>query len=944
MKISFWNDIQHNPHNNPALGEPSRFQQVELLWVLEQCKQIPKEAKKEDIKASMFAFCADRFYRTEEIIEKYIKTDGALLDDIDNCNDGTSQIIYDNFDLLCTKLPNLYAMWFSASKNLHVAFYTESLYSEEYTHQELLSLVWLCEAVYEVTGIKLDDTKHTGSIDDHNKSISQRFRLNRIEEYKYNENYQIFNFPELTEEQLEKAKASWPTLCKILEGEPRIINKNIVVNSNDTIKITSCGKHSYIGHTTRWMLYDTLIYIFKDEQKVLEMWNKCCEMMTEGKHSTKFFKDEPIKNNWFREYTGEFINLKLAEEFGIVVEKKEKLHIEEGEYITKYESEILDFIKENDRSCIQSGTGVGKTTFVNGDEYGFVHNLSKLYNAIVIVPYNTTNNLYSSSIEIGTQSQNYKVKENESCVMVWDQAVNLWEDIKDRNIILDECHRIYLDVNWRDKSIKLMDLLKGKTNGKIIMFSATPSGEVDELNAKTIKITNWHKKINTRFIETNHVDLHQLGYIKRCYDNDYYDRIVLFDDMTMKRIYENLILETNKNYDILYARSETRNSKDVQELLDKQQLTHRLTLCTRSFFEGLNFNNMNERILVLSSFRAGRTTSNELVQQSGRIRNSNVDFVIFYDNKDYSNEISDESIQNAITQSKYTELGIKKEHLSFDNRLLDERWVEINKKMLEWVSDHSNLETVIEEMNEYGYFEIKVILNENIEENRGDRLRLKLKKLMSDEFKQEIIEDDWDANEYLIDSYKQRWQQKLRKILYDKNIEGTNIQQVKDMITKGKDILIETILDKFTLMIDVACETKEYWDNYNKLANNLLKELNPIEAKKLSSKLKKLNNIRKDVDGKFRRTEKNIIDVSDLFAWLVEESIKEQEIRTEKNKEAGKVGGKKTKQCVVTELFEHPEKYNLHIGDQFESYSLLSEYTGKSKQTISQWKKKGWIE
>ena len=49
------------------------------------------------------------------------------------------------------------------------------------------------------------------------------------------------------------------------------------------------------------------------------------------------------------------------------------------------------------------------------------------------------------------------------------------------------------------------------------------------------------------------------------------------------------------------------------------------------------------------------------------------------------------------------------------------------------------------------------------------------------------------------------------------------------------------------------------------------------------------------------------------------------------------------KHICITDKFKHYEKYNLKVGQQFDSCSELAEYTGKSKQTISQWMKKEWI-
>ena len=71
------------------------------------------------------------------------------------------------------------------------------------------------------------------------------------------------------------------------------------------------------------------------------------------------------------------------------------------------------------------------------------------------------------------------------------------------------------------------------------------------------------------------------------------------------------------------------------------------------------------------------------------------------------------------------------------------------------------------------------------------------------------------------------------------------------------------------------------------------------------------------------------------------------EIRSDKFKKKqsmwSEIGSKNTKAVIVTEQFKHPEKYNLNIGQQFESWKDLSTYTNKSNKTISTWKNKGWI-
>ena len=60
----------------------------------------------------------------------------------------------------------------------------------------------------------------------------------------------------------------------------------------------------------------------------------------------------------------------------------------------------------------------------------------------------------------------------------------------------------------------------------------------------------------------------------------------------------------------------------------------------------------------------------------------------------------------------------------------------------------------------------------------------------------------------------------------------------------------------------------------------------------------------------------------------------------------GKIGGgigSPKKKCTITDKFRHLEKYNLTIGQEFDSAESLSKYTNKTPKTITQWRSKGWI-
>lgn len=57
----------------------------------------------------------------------------------------------------------------------------------------------------------------------------------------------------------------------------------------------------------------------------------------------------------------------------------------------------------------------------------------------------------------------------------------------------------------------------------------------------------------------------------------------------------------------------------------------------------------------------------------------------------------------------------------------------------------------------------------------------------------------------------------------------------------------------------------------------------------------------------------------------------------------GASGGNVGKKCIITDKFKNCSKYNLSVGQEFESQEELAQYTGKSVQSVVSWRKKEWI-
>ena len=161
--------------------------------------------------------------------------------------------------------------------------------------------------------------------------------------------------------------------------------------------------------------------------------------------------------------------------------------------------------------------------------------------------------------------------------------------------------------------------------------------------------------------------------------------------------------------------------------------------------------------------------------------------------------------------------------------------------------------------------------------------------------------------------------EKLNKLITDTHTlpKGVNAEILK---------IIDTVkLDEIT------------FNNYINDLEDYLSELHDVYYFALDRTIKEIKKNRKDYSKCYDEQEYVMYNkVFDIYL------SKRQNIYNKKIN-AGKVGGMKTKKCVVTKLFKHPEKYNLTIGQEFDSVNHLSEYTNKSRQSISKWINKGWI-
>ena len=628
------------------------------------------------------------------------------------------------------------------------------------------------------------------------------------------------------------------------------------------------------------------------------------------------------------------------------------VQLAEDEFLSDKYNEIIEIVDKYNRVEIVAGTGTGKTSIINGigcDLFGYTRgtyrSLAYKYNAVVIVPYNTTNKLYNNCVEIGSQTDN-KLTDDKPMVMVFDQAVKHWHFIKNRNIIIDEAHTLFTERNFRDKAIDLLNLLNNDHHGKIISFTATPTGEVEALNLKCIDVYKPKNKIRVAFEYNINIGGSIIELCDYFLNVHHYDRVVIMDDSNAERVYQNLLFYNKyTENEIAYIRANTKGSDDFNSLIQDEILTKPITICTRVAYNGLNFKNEDERIVVICSFRPMSNIAADYVQILGRFRNCKDVLGIIVHNKTKNDEYitfnekneDNKIIKEALSGCQYNDI------MTYNYRCDDDDYVNAMNDVEKYYLEHSmNMQQVINDLHNYKYLYISRH-QLNLTSMRYDYPFANEENSM---FKEWINNtEDWleKLNVEKFEGCKYLSKPVNRLIFVRNTYKCDKIEEyvMKNMKTRHLD----GVVDELMLILEIATMTDEEFDKRALLLDQLRYKFIGMGNKKMVAKLnaneQKRNTYRKLWKGVELKTLdnmfKNIIEQYDIFYDGV----------VENRAEAGKTGGKSgVKKCVILKAMPAKtlSKYGLNVGDEYESGDELADKTGVKKCTITTWRKKKWIE
>ncbi len=851
------NQIKYVSKPYPKNG--TAFIDTTVEAILKHCETLPKQGKKGEF-GSVFVYnskCVGDHPDDET-------STGEILIDIDHIDKTTAEIIYNNFGILFNIWPSLLAIQYSSSyyinphikSGLHVYVKSERLDKDEYNKQSQICIAIFAQLVFKHLNIDLQamGTKENPVLDFHNTNLYQRFNL-FYSTFKYNNSCIPFDLNVVKFDELEKLVVKYKLkLDNVIKKAILPTVNNVSIGSGPRLKV---DRYLHIGgmsgNNIRFRISIIADKLFGDNAKSF------CDQF--------FYYDnnKSIYTHYSKANTIHPLIYKWLIEKGYIIEKKQNII---QNWLDEYSSDIIKEITENRQLEIIGPTGSGKTTFINNF-------LAHHFNSVVIVPFNVTNKLYSNLFEVNATYVG-EIPKNKPIVMVWDQAIKHWDEIKGRHIIVDEAHTLFFDRNYRDAAIKLILKLK-ENNSWVTFITATPAGEKDIFNMKQIHYYKERRLVRLNIKATKNIEWSQYNYIKKSLDNNWYDKIVLLDDISAKKIYEQFVINGYAT-DICYIRSSTKESADFIDLRTNELLKKKLTICTCVAFNGLNFRNENENILVIGSIQQGETTSCEIIQQIGRIRNSNVSGVYFYNpEKTFINDI-DERKQKAQEFNNLMVNGVPDTFLSYDRRYLNEDYVNALKEIQEYQQNHSNINIITTELGATGYITGKY--EDECNDSEMIKMSLAIKRQESNELKEDILNNTFLNKEY--DSeYKQKWARDINYMISNQFYSGITIDTFIELFSKGnKNKLVETVIDNLKEIIRyVQVDEQEYNKTINNIGLYSSMLSSPVDKKKFISNMKHIRELREKYINmiKFNNGTIDLYEVvSDVIAMEAENQMNEK--------------------------------------------------------------------
>lgn len=746
-------------------------------------------------------------------------------------------------------------------------------------------------------------------IDTHNMKWTQRFFCTP---YAFLKNeHKCPNEMSIHDEYFDNLRQKYPYYFINQEVKKKDRNKSKIEISQEIYNRYSSGVFEYevvkndieysdyeFQYEFRRKIYGALVKITDFNKEAADkLWEIVCSHYTkQDRHTQEYYLNDNL-NNYFRYWSGvareycKSINAaRWLAKYGILVHNKNEdvIRIQADKFLSDFSDQILSEWDKYKKMEVVSPTGSGKTVSII--------EIANIVHGIVIVPYLATNSLYSKDLCLVQSGDEVIFEDDKSYVMVFDQAVKYLPT--DKPIIVDEAHIGFLERDFRDRVIEVMNLLKKQE--KVLLVSATPCDELKLIGGERVmNFMRYHHKVITTFIHYTNEDEKNFNIQRKIEDllvgASRYNKIVVMDDRIVKKLYE-IYCPIFKD-DILYFRASTRDTDECQYLLQNEVLEKKLTLCTRAGFNGLNFNNKDEKILLISSLNI----SQMIIQQSGRFRNIDINLHIYVN--DEAVETDEDSMDYYRAASEFAEEH-GAEFIVQDSRYDSMAFYEAKKQIVKFINENSCYDVCKKELENTEYF---VIMKDvSIMKRKGVKKDTTAVEI-SNMIKAGIDLNSLELNEIEITQYK-RFKDAIEDFCKKYNISSPFDIELLDELNErdskwlnrlinayDNKLLIDSILDKIEEVVRVSSLSDVEFSLQKDLAQKWIEHISGIKAlnvktKDNKSKLKKIVEIREEQYGS-----SPLVIMDNLMIDLEEK----KELAVDKKKRGGTKGGRKGKRVIL---------------------------------------------
>ena len=378
-------------------------------------------------------------------------------------------------------------------------------------------------------------------------------------------------------------------------------------------------------------------------------------------------------------YTNDILTLRESFENNIHV-------VPQGQYLTDYKKDVIDFWQEHKVMMLVGTTGLGKTELIKW--------ISHYKKVVVIVPYNDMLTIYTNGdivkgiSEILDSATVNDFDGLKSACIIWDQFPKILNKMDGYSIIIDECHVVGKSI-FRKSSTNLVGILKDRiSNGVEVMFvTATPTYEQQVYNIPDDAIVQFDRQGYIRPIEIcyNFVDEYEgntvpgkastriKGDVMYNSKTGRFDYILIWSDMYNKVLSDHFRLNYLDVYQVnkAVANYDETVRNNIEELKGTQLLHKGVYTFTQLTENGFNFNNREGKALVIIHVNESDFSYAKVVQIVGRLRFLPYVYVKVYVEHEVEHELTPEDKYVRSHMSNTYDINISNDPLYEDIRVVE---------------------------------------------------------------------------------------------------------------------------------------------------------------------------------------------------------------------------------------------------------------------------------